>query len=86
MENIKYWERKMEEEINGFYLDDGTKVDPDLVSKPSLCITCIKDDDPSELILCTLNRIDQRDDPEFKCYAYEPKPDKPEITNNKYQI
>ena len=63
----------MENEIDGFYLDDGTKVDPNLIPKPSLCISCIKDDDPSEEVLCTLTRIDQRDDPEFKCYAYRPK-------------
>lgn len=63
----------MENEIDGFYLDDGTKVDPNLIPKPSLCISCIKDDDPSEEILCILTRIDQKDDSEFKCFAYQPK-------------
>lgn len=64
----------MENEINGFYLDDGTKVDPNLVPKPGLCISCALDDDPSEEMLCTLNRIDQmNDDSEFKCFAYKPK-------------
>lgn len=29
----------MENEIDSFYLDDGTKVDPNLISKPSLCIS-----------------------------------------------
>ena len=62
----------MDEEINGFYLDDGTKVDPNLVDKPSLCISCRKNDDPSEEILCTLTRIDQQDEPEFICHAYSP--------------
>ena len=63
----------MESEIDGFYLDDGTKVNPNLIPKPSLCISCNKDDDPSEEILCTLNRIDQRNDAEFKCFSFEPK-------------
>ena len=62
----------MENEIDSYYLDDGTKVDPNLIPKPSLCISCIKDDDLSEEVLCTLTRIDQRNDPEFKCYAYKP--------------
>jgi len=31
------------------------------------------DNDPSEEVLCTLNRIDQINDAEFKCFAYEPK-------------
>ena len=52
----------MESKIDGFYLDDGTKVDPNLIPKPSLCISCIKDDDPSEEVLCTLTKIDQRND------------------------
>jgi len=63
----------MENEIDGFYLDDGTKVDPNLIPKPSLCISCIKDDDPSEEVICTLTRIDQRNNSEFKCFAYQPK-------------
>ncbi len=63
----------MDDEIDGFYLDDGTKVDPNLIPKPGLCISCAKDDDPAEEVLCTLNRIDQMDDDDFKCYAYEPK-------------
>ena len=68
--------QKMDNEINGYYLDDGTKIDPNLIPKPGLCLTCKKDDDPDEEILCTLTRIDERDKPEFVCYAYEPK-DKP---------
>ena len=60
----------MKEDIDGYYLDDGTKIDPNLIAKPSLCVSCVFDDDPEEEILCILNRIDQRDDPEFKCYTY----------------
>ena len=63
----------MDNEIDGFYDDDGTKINPELVPKPSLCISCVNDDDPSQEMLCTLTRIDQRDEAEFKCYAYKAK-------------
>ena len=67
--------RSEDEESNmmTFYNDDGREINPELVSKPSLCIICIKDEDPNELILCTLNRMDQSDEQDFKCYAYTPK-------------
>jgi hypothetical protein len=60
---------------NGFRLfdDDGTEINPDLISKPSLCVSCKKDDDPSEEVLCNLTRADQQDDDEFECFAFEPK-------------
>lgn len=61
------------EEINGIYDDDGNKINPALVTKPSLCVTCAKDDDPDEEMLCALNRWDQQDEPEFQCGAYEGK-------------
>lgn len=60
----------------GRYLDDeGNELNPDLIPKPSLCLSCAKDDngDAEEEILCNLNRLDQQDEPEFRCYAYEPK-------------
>ena len=56
-----------------YHDDDGNEINPELVSKPSLCVTCIKDDDPNEQILCNLNRMDQSDEQDFKCYAYKPK-------------
>ena len=56
-----------------YYDDDGNEINPELIPKPSLCITCLKDDDPDEQILCNLNRMDQVNEPEFRCYAYEPK-------------
>ena len=61
--------------ISGFYDDDGTKIDPNLMEKPSLCTTCKKDDEKKEEVLCTLNRIDQQGEDEFKCYAYVSKYD-----------
>jgi len=58
----------------GFYDDDGTEINQELLSKPSLCITCKKDDAGGmEEILCTLTRNDQKDELDFNCDAYEPK-------------
>lgn len=66
----------MEHNIPKFYHDDGTEVNPNLIPKPSLCITCKSDGLPgTEDILCTLNRMDQLGEEEFKCGAYEPKAD-----------
>lgn len=59
--------------MNGYFNDDGTELNPDLYPKPQLCLSCKKDDDPDEEILCNLNRLDQLDEPEFKCFAYENK-------------
>ena len=57
-----------------FYNDDGTEVNTDLIVKPSLCISCKKDElSGEEEILCTLTRMDQEKENEFKCDAYEPK-------------
>ncbi len=57
-----------------YYDDDGTEQNPDLIPKPSLCVSCARDGLPGEEeILCNLNRLDQRDDDDFKCYSYEPK-------------
>ncbi len=54
---------------SGFFRDDGTAINPDLIRKPGLCITCRKDDDPQEEILCTLTRADQRGEEVFQCEA-----------------
>ena len=54
-----------------YYDDDGNELNPDLIDKPSLCVTCKKDGDPAEEILCNLNRLDQVDEEGFKCFAYE---------------
>ncbi|MCD6090475.1 MAG: hypothetical protein J7J72_03150 [Bacteroidales bacterium] len=61
------------EEINGIYNDDGTKVDPQTIPLPALCIICKKYqiDDWDENLLCQMNRHDQRNDDEFKCGAFE---------------
>ena len=55
----------------GFYRDDGTEINPELVTKPGLCVTCRKDSNPDEEILCILTRADQEDETEFRCFGYE---------------
>ena len=65
----------MNEPIDGFYDDDGNKINPNLLPVPGLCITCKSYDTPDwdENVLCTLNRNDQRNSSDFKCGAYEKK-------------
>jgi hypothetical protein len=64
----------MTDNISGFYNDDGSKINPELVPKPSLCVTCKKDAaGEKEEILCILTRNDQRGANNFEYDAYEPK-------------
>ena len=58
------------EHLSGFYDDEGNKIYPNLYPKPQLCMSCTKNDDPGEEILCALNRYDQHGEPLFICYAY----------------
>jgi hypothetical protein len=65
-----------DDELSGYYDDDGNKLDPDLISKPGLCLLCANDENPYELVLCNLNRLDQAgEEGEFRCEAYKPKND-----------
>ncbi|MFA4852955.1 MAG: hypothetical protein WC868_06610 [Bacteroidales bacterium] len=61
------------EEINGFYDDDGNKLNPDLYPKPQLCLSCKINSEPGfeDEMLCALNRLGSRNGKEFKCGAYE---------------
>ena len=53
-----------EDWVSGLYNDDGTKIDPMLVPKPSLCVTCKRDGAGGEEdMLCILNRNDQQGEP-----------------------
>jgi SET domain-containing protein len=70
--HIRYYFHNDQGNIPKFFNDDGTEVNPDLIPKPSLCITCRKEGLPGEEILCDLNRMSQQEE-EFKCGAYEPK-------------
>ncbi len=58
-------------QIAGIFDDDGYEINTDLIKKPSLCLTCINYDNPDEEMLCDMTRYDQRDEKEFKCYAYK---------------
>lgn len=61
------------EEINGFYDDEGNKIDPDTVPIPSLCVICKSHqaDDWEENLICLMNRFDQKDDPDFECWEFD---------------
>lgn len=61
------------DKLFGIYDDDGNEINADLIAKPSLCVSCSKDEDTSEEVLCLLNRVDQQGKAEFRCDAYEPK-------------
>ena len=63
----------MKDKNSGFFYDDGTEINPDLIVKPSLCVSCKKDNIPSQEILCTLTRADQVNEKEFRCEAFELK-------------
>ena len=54
----------------GYYDDDGNELDPTTIPMPDMCLLCEKKDDPNEEILCNLNRLDQRNDRDFKCGAF----------------
>ncbi len=63
-----------EQPKSGLFRDDGTEINPDLTAKPSLCVSCRKDDNLNEEIMCALTRADQQGAEEFECFAFEPKP------------
>ena len=54
----------------GYFNDDGSPFNPNLIRPPSLCATCKKNDNPRYEILCNLTRADQDEDI-FMCFAYE---------------
>ena len=60
-------------EINGYFDDDGNQIYPEFIKKPSLCVICVNDDDPNEEIVCNLTRYGQKDENEFKCFAFRKK-------------
>ncbi len=53
-----------------YYDDDGNELDPTAIPMPQMCAMCEKRDDAHEEILCNLNRLDQKNEPVFKCYAF----------------
>lgn len=64
----------MKNHIHGYFDNDGNEINPDLIPKPDLCITCRRDSlRGKQEVLCILTRADQQADEEFICEAYEPK-------------
>lgn len=61
------------EELSGYFSDDGTRLNPDLIPTPQLCLSCIHREDVNEEILCNLTRLDQAYEEEFICYGYQSK-------------
>jgi hypothetical protein len=59
--------------IAGFFDDDGYEINSDLIKKPTLCLICKNDENPDEEMLCNMTRYDQKDDNEFKCFAFNKK-------------
>lgn len=57
--------------ISGFYDDDGIKINMNIIPKPSLCISCINNDNPKEEVFCNMTRNDQKYEEEFNCFAYK---------------
>ncbi|PSL07182.1 hypothetical protein [Cecembia rubra] len=60
-------------ELNGFFDDEGNKIDPMTVKKPSLCLLCKNNDtsDKIENTLCMMTRYDQRNEENFECGAFD---------------
>lgn len=63
----------MNDILHGFFNDGGTPVNPDLISKPGLCVMCKHDNDSKQEMLCALTRMDQQGEDDFQCDAYEEK-------------
>ena len=64
---------KQNKPLSGFFRDDGTQIDPAKVPKPELCLSCRRDGDPCEEILCILTRDDQEGCPDFVCHSFAAK-------------
>lgn len=58
--------------------DNDSEENPNFISLPSLCTSCLLNNEPSHEIQCNLTRIDQKEEKVFVCFAY--KPVSPEIS------
>jgi len=60
----------------GYFSDDGTEIDPTTVPLPSLCLSCLKNNNATEEVPCMMNRMDQMKETKngemFLCFSYEP--------------
>jgi hypothetical protein len=57
----------------GFFRDDGTEINPDLIAKLSLCVSCRKEQDSNEEVPFTLTRVDQQGGKRVWALPFEPK-------------
>ena len=60
----------------GYFSDDGTEIDQTTVPTPTLCLSCLKNNDATEEVICMITRMDQMKDVKngerFLCFAYDP--------------
>jgi hypothetical protein len=60
----------------GYFSDEGIEVDQTTVPTPTLCLSCLKNNDAIEEVPCMINRMDQmketKNGERFLCFAYEP--------------
>lgn len=56
-----------------YFDDDGSELNPILIPKPPRCVACQKDGFESELVVCNLTRLNQRDMAEFVCLSFVPR-------------
>lgn len=54
-----------------YYDEAGNELDPSTITVPKMCLLCEKHGDAEEKILCDLNRLDQRYEPQFICGGFE---------------
>jgi len=61
------------EDLNGFFDDDGNKIDLQNIPIPDLCKICksYQINDWDENLLCMMNRSDQRNEPNFVCGTFD---------------
>ncbi|WP_339611595.1 hypothetical protein [uncultured Planktosalinus sp.] len=59
------------EHISGYFNDDGTPLNPDLIPTTRLCLSCVKHEDKNEEILCNLTSLDKADEKEFVYFGFQ---------------
>ena len=55
-----------------YFDDDGTELNPDLIATPDLCVSCAKNGESEQEVVCNLTRLDQEGEDVFICFAYQP--------------
>jgi len=46
----------------GYFADDGTEIDQTTVPIPTLCLSCLKNNDSTEEVPCMITHMDQMKD------------------------